>query len=539
MKNLFFIFLFSAFIFGRLYAAGVPAPYDEQWGLTYVDNFTAIAYNVTAVAQTDLSGIGPAYLVNGYSNTGYWYQIGLTYDWVVNSTYHNTGYEPIFAIFLPNGTSITSTTAFTFQNGQVYSGDKVLLDLYFKNNDVILLLKDWNTGAYATYNYTAAGATTFVGNPYSTATNGYFTGLMTEWYHTSAYYENGQEVLYAPYGGSGGEAWLWMDEFYCNDYPQCFSKTNLFDNQTSQPIYGSYTLSSENAAEEYFSDGEFLTGAVPTTTTSVPYYSTEYTTSIQSTTTTPPVIISQPTTIYSTTTVATSTTTIPITTVAQSNNQITNSTNIFSNFLSAIISFFASLFGSSSTPTTSTINSTTTIFPTSISTSISTTVSSSTSTTSVQTTTIPSCSYGYVYGTDGLCHPECGNSGNYCTGDSSCYNNNQCLSCQSGYVLGSDGLCHQECGNSGNYCTNGATCYNGQCLSCPYGGYLGTDGQCHTTVTETCSSGYVLGSDNLCHPECGNSGTYCTGSAECYNSQCLSCPSGYYLATNGECYPYS
>jgi hypothetical protein len=367
--SLFLSIVLLSILFGRIYAAGVPAPYDEQWGLTYVGNFTAIAYNVTAVAQTDLSGIGPAYLVNGYSNAGYWYQIGLTYDWVVNSTYHNNGFEPIFAIFLPNGTSITSTTTFTFENGTVNAGDKVLLNLYFKNNEVILLLKDWNTGAYATYNYTAAGATTFIGNPYSIATNGYFTGLMTEWYHTSVYYENGQEVLYTPYGGSGGEAWLWMDEFYCNNYPQCFSKTNLFANQTSQPVYGMYTLSAENAAEEYFSDGDFLTGATPTVSTTIPYYTSTYTTTtlpLPNYTTTMP-----QTTIYSTTILPTitqePTTTIAYTiqnttTIAQSNTQTTGSGNIFLNILSLIINFFANIFGNSANQHA--LNSTTSIYST-------------------------------------------------------------------------------------------------------------------------------------------------------------------------------
>jgi hypothetical protein len=37
---------------------------------------------VTAVAQTDASsGYGPAYLLNGLTDKGYWYQVGLAWNW--------------------------------------------------------------------------------------------------------------------------------------------------------------------------------------------------------------------------------------------------------------------------------------------------------------------------------------------------------------------------------------------------------------------------------------------------------------------------
>jgi hypothetical protein len=58
-----------------------------------------------------------------------------------------------------------------------------------------------------------------------------------------------------------------------------------------------------------------------------------------------------------------------------------------------------------------------------------------------------------------------------------------------------------------------------------------------TSATSTCQTGYVLGSDGLCHVQCGSG--YCSSGAYCYNSQCVSCPSGYYLATDGYCYPNS
>ena len=110
------------------------------------------------------------------------------------------------------------------------------------------------------------------------------------------------------------------------------------------------------------------------------------------------------------------------------------------------------------------------------------------------------------------------------------------LTCNPQYILGSDNLCHSECGSSGTYCTGDSRCFNGKCLSCSSGYYLGTDGRCHSNIR--CNAGYILGNDDRCHRECGNSGTYCTGNSQCYNGRCLSCNSGYYLGTDGRCYQY-
>src|SRR5260370_31662468 len=59
----------------------IPAAnYDEQLGLTFAQNATALSYNVTAVTQTDSYGYGPAYLLNGLTNYGDWYQAGFSFD---------------------------------------------------------------------------------------------------------------------------------------------------------------------------------------------------------------------------------------------------------------------------------------------------------------------------------------------------------------------------------------------------------------------------------------------------------------------------
>lgn len=66
----------------RLSAALAPtAVYDEQIGATFTQNFTSLAFNVTAVEQTDpVSNDGPAYLLNGLASSGFWYQVGVSWN---------------------------------------------------------------------------------------------------------------------------------------------------------------------------------------------------------------------------------------------------------------------------------------------------------------------------------------------------------------------------------------------------------------------------------------------------------------------------
>lgn len=131
--------------------------------------------------------------------------------------------------------------------------------------------------------------------------------------------------------------------------------------------------------------------------------------------------------------------------------------------------------------------------------------------------------------------------------------------CQNGYVFGDDNLCHPSCGSPTAYCKTG-TCYNNQCVSCSSGYYLATDGKCYPTQetqqnqynqyvksviqsimqaqqaqSNPCVSGFVFGSDNLCHTVCGSG--YCNDGDYCFNGQCVICPAGTTLQSDGNCYP--
>jgi len=263
-------FAFLSFIPNVSHATGTSAPYDEQLGMTFVQNFTALGYNVTAVAQTSgTSGTGPGYLLNGLSNTGYWYQVGLSWNWATFYGYSPNQFLLSYEIWSPNGTSIYPTNggAGTLDlSGPVNEGDIVLLNLYFKNNTVILLVKDWNTGATGSITFPAYGATEFVGSPnYTANNNGFFTGLMTEWYGTDSNFPIQQQVTYSPYGTITSPAWLWADEFYCEAQP-CYQKSAIGYNKSNSFVYPTsphYLTFTPGSTEEYTYGGVFITGATP------------------------------------------------------------------------------------------------------------------------------------------------------------------------------------------------------------------------------------------------------------------------------------
>ena len=168
-----------------------PNPdYDVQEVMAFTQSYSQLEFNVTAVAQCDANGYGPAYLLNGLSNAGYWYQVGINWDWPLQSGGYVSGFEFVSEGWAPGGLSRSpSSTPFS---GIVSQNDTIELGLYFSGGSVVASAKDLNTSASASITYPANRATTFVGlqaqqshTRFSFATRGYFTGLMTEWYHVS------------------------------------------------------------------------------------------------------------------------------------------------------------------------------------------------------------------------------------------------------------------------------------------------------------------------------------------------------------------
>jgi len=255
---------------------GPPSPpsgnvYDEQLGMTFTQSFTSIEYNVPAVAQTDATlGTGPAYLLNGLSNVGYWYQVGVSWNWSPGDN-PGTGFDMNYEVFNPGQISVFPSNggggvdAFS---GTVNQGDLVTLNLYFNKtaNQVVMQAVDTATNAFASETYTAAGGSVFAGMSNNVAnSNGYFTGLMNEWYHGLPYYANGAQVTFSDSQFALTSAWLWVDEFNAN------SLKGLFSANTPSPLVFSNpnTLQkfSYNGTLEFADAYEFITGNASSSTT--------------------------------------------------------------------------------------------------------------------------------------------------------------------------------------------------------------------------------------------------------------------------------
>ena len=181
-----------------------PNPdYDVQEVMAFTQSYPQLEFNVTAVAQCDASGYGPAYLLNGLSNTGYWYQVGIDWNWPLQSGGYVPGFGFVSEGWAPGG--VTRSPPSTAFSGTVNQNDTIELSLSFRGGSVVASARDIDTNASASTTYPANRATTFVGLQaqqsaprFSFATRGYFTGLMTEWYHVGPDAGGpGQRVVYS------------------------------------------------------------------------------------------------------------------------------------------------------------------------------------------------------------------------------------------------------------------------------------------------------------------------------------------------------
>jgi len=217
------------------------ATYDQQVSMIFTQNFQALDYNVTAVAQTDSSGYGPAYLLNGLSDTGYWYQVGLAYNWpLASGSGYDSGFHFIWEVFAPNGT--TNNPVLSRIPDNVNQGDTIELSLSFASGNVVMLATDYNTGASSSHSYTAAKGTTFLGA--SSASNSRTpTSLMTEWYHPSPSETSMKQVTYSMIGATIQSAWICIGEYVPPNssslvYAQCSSKLTLTSNFQPYSYHG-------------------------------------------------------------------------------------------------------------------------------------------------------------------------------------------------------------------------------------------------------------------------------------------------------------
>ncbi len=187
------------------------ATYDQQISLIFSQSFRSLSYNVTAAPQQDSSGFGPAYLLNGLSDSGYWYQVGIAYNWPLASA---NGYDPgfhfIWEAFTPSGSTNNPTVSRTPDN--VNTNDTIGLSLSFQGSNVLLYAIDYNTQASASHTYTAGGGSTFTGSSSSRATRTP-TSLMTEWYHAAPSEPTMKQVVYSEGTLAIQSAWICIGEY--------------------------------------------------------------------------------------------------------------------------------------------------------------------------------------------------------------------------------------------------------------------------------------------------------------------------------------
>jgi PKD repeat protein len=246
-------------------SSSIPAAnYDEQLGTTFTQSFASLAYNVTAVAQSDTYGYGPAYLLNGLGSTGYWYQIGLSYDWPFTAGGYNPGFGMNYEVFDPQGASIFPSSGGGLSSIQVGPGDTVLLSLNFSasGRSVVMMARDWNTQSANSVSFSAERAISFKGLTNSFEQTGFFTGLMTEWYHVDPNLANEGEVAYSTNTNPLSSAWMWMDEFSVAGAGSVFSDATMspvtFSSSPSQ-LQPFYSHGAYEAVDSY----QFVTGFQP------------------------------------------------------------------------------------------------------------------------------------------------------------------------------------------------------------------------------------------------------------------------------------
>jgi hypothetical protein len=232
------------------------ATYDQQISLIFRQDFlNLLRFNVTAVPQTDSSGFGPAYLLNGLSDSGYWYQVGLAYNWpLASGTSYSSGFHFIWEVFYPNGS--TSNPALSRIPDNVNQGDIVRLSLSFSGGSVFMDTLDYNTGASSSHSYTAGGGTIFKGSSSSRATRTP-TSLMTEWYHASPSEPSMKQVTYSEQNVPISSAWICISE-----YAPSNPNTSVFGQCSSELLLGSQTQPySYHGLNAYANQYMFQTGS--------------------------------------------------------------------------------------------------------------------------------------------------------------------------------------------------------------------------------------------------------------------------------------
>src|SRR5437588_1652710 len=249
------------------FVAGMPDLYSEALILAINSTLAHIEFNVTALAQCSDNAIGPGYILAGRSDQGYWYEVGLAWNWPVSLDLNGgvaNGFHSVYSAYSPSGTSQNingHSNILNLLNG-VNDGDLVQLGLSISNNDVLMSVHDWNSSITDRLSTSAYSAAQFVALPQAGFdSNGYYTGVATVEFHGSPFYGDEQRVVYKYPNIPQSSAWMRIEEHTNPGSGNVFNQKTLTNyNSSSQLQSLTYQGATEASNSTTFITGTQSTG---------------------------------------------------------------------------------------------------------------------------------------------------------------------------------------------------------------------------------------------------------------------------------------
>lgn len=229
-------------------------------GETLTRDTKMLDYVITAVPQEAKHRQGPAYLVNGLTNKGWWCQFGIGYNQIMSDGSIARGFNIVYEVFDQNMNTVYPAGVgmrggVLTMPGGIGNYDKIEVSLRIDKGRLFMDALNTDTGRKMRIQFPVRGDT-FVGLNRRTNYNGEATGPMTEWWRLSPFNGKQKEVDYVSKYNIGS-AFVWMrgihnKEIYSGmDAMEYFS----FDNGKLHELnfFG---------AREYASRNEFITGTI-------------------------------------------------------------------------------------------------------------------------------------------------------------------------------------------------------------------------------------------------------------------------------------
>ncbi len=254
---------------------------DQHYWFAYPNPTSVVDYTMQYEPQTQspAGDTSVAYLVQGLTNDGCWYQVGLTYNWAF-APGSTTKFIPEIGVqidvFYNQLEQINEnwglfsgqvSNGHPLPGGQVNPGDIIELKISTpppgtqpgSQQDVVTMsVRDLTDGAYFEREYEALGATTFDG-----VNSGEFTGVMTEIYNNT---DPPVAITYHNQLSSNPSDFYLGISSYCGynyGVGSCTNPTDnlkTMDNITPAPVGPSSILSAAGYGEAILPNGDLETG---------------------------------------------------------------------------------------------------------------------------------------------------------------------------------------------------------------------------------------------------------------------------------------